>query len=77
MELKEHAERCKGSGQPGSIGSPPGDDERSGDGEREERRRLAGDGLVVVVDIEALAAEQIELRGLTPDGGLSIFGEGA
>ena len=30
-----------------------------------------------MVVVEALAAEHIELRGLAPDGGLRIFGEGA
>ena len=77
LQLKEHAELCEGGRKTSSIGSAPSDDERARNREREQRRSLAGDGLVVVVIVEALAAEHVELRRLAADGGLSIFGEGA
>jgi hypothetical protein len=76
LQLKEHAELCEGGRKTSRLGSAPSDDERAGNREREERRSLACDGLVVVVIVEALAAEHIELRRLASDGGLSIFGEG-
>ncbi len=77
LQLKQHAELCEGGRETSSISSAPSDDERTRNREREERRSLAGDGLGVVVIVEALAAEHIELRRLASNGGLSIFGEGA
>jgi hypothetical protein len=61
LQLKEHAELCEWGRKTSSIGSATCNDERSGDGQREERRGLAGNSLIVVVDVEALTAKEIEL----------------